>query len=508
MWEIEVPKAADALGYKKLVDMFDLTTIPHFRWSYASPKSENKVIHFKDQNLTLYIYPSSFRLSANPFEHLEFALKHEGMNLLILKSVMKVINAEQITNFISTRPTGKYKRILWYLYEKFNEERLSLPDLHQGTYVPLLNPKDYYCGRPKRSKRHRIADNLLGTLAFSPIVRKTQTLVDFEKMQIDRIAHEMAKKYNPELLARAMRYLYTKETMSSWEIEREKPDNARLAKFVGLLQKADSIGNLSEEVFVELQKSIVDHRFASNGYRNFQNYVGQEPGMGQLLLHYIAPRAENVKDLMDGLIYSYELAEKSDVNPVVAAALLSFMFVYIHPFEDGNGRIHRFLIHYALARLKFTPQGIVFPVSAAIARDHQRYDTYLETFSKPLMSLITDFNVNDAGEMTVNQDTLDFYRYIDMTPMAEFLYDCVEKTIESDFEEELAFLAGYDRIKSLSKEIVDMPDQKMDLFFKCVRQNGGKLSTRKRESYFKMLSDEEIQKMEDVISLYSKNRDV
>jgi hypothetical protein len=38
-----------------------------------------------------------------------------------------------------------------------------------------------------------------------------------------------------------------------------------------------------------------------------------------------------------------------EVDPVVAAAILAFGFVYIHPFEDGNGRIHRYLIHHVLA---------------------------------------------------------------------------------------------------------------------------------------------------------------
>jgi hypothetical protein len=32
-------------------------------------------------------------------------------------------------------------------------------------------------------------------------------------------------------------------------------------------------------------------------------------------------------------------------------ALLGFGFMFVHPFEDGNGRIHRFLIHHCLAKL-------------------------------------------------------------------------------------------------------------------------------------------------------------
>jgi len=46
-------------------------------------------------------------------------------------------------------------------------------------------------------------------------------------------------------------------------------------------------------------------------------------------------------------------------------------FVLIHPFEDGNGRIHRFLIHHVLARRGFTPQGLLFPVSAVMLHDRR-----------------------------------------------------------------------------------------------------------------------------------------
>ncbi len=501
MWQMEIPEGATPLGYKKLVETFNLKTIPHFCWSYASPKSERREFHFKDQNLTLYIYPNTYHQpSDDVFEDLEFALKHEGVNLYILKKVLVQIDPSKLSAHLQSRPTGKYTRILWYLFEKFTQIKLDLPDLNQGVYVPLLDPEDYYCGIHRRSRRHRVSDNLLGNVNFAPLVRKTALLKEFEKKQLQQKVQTLAQHYDPSLLARAMRYLYTKETISSWEIEREKPDNEKLAKFVALLHKADSIGNLSEETFVELQKNIVDPRFAADTYRQFQNYVGEEPGLGKLIVHFIAPQPKDVKDFMNHLIEAFYYMEKSEVNAVVAATILSFMFVFIHPFEDGNGRIHRFLIHYALARLKLTPEGILFPVSAAIARNPKQYDKALETFSAPLMKLITGYSVNDIGEMTVLQDTSDYYRYIDFTPIAEYLYECVDRTIAIDLSDELKFLANYDQIKRLCKEIVDMSDQRIDLFIKCVRQNDGTLSARKRESYFKMLTDEEISKMEQAIT--------
>ena len=57
-------------------------------------------------------------------------------------------------------------------------------------------------------------------------------------------------------------------------------------------------------------------------------------------------------------------AKAQGVHPVVRAALVSFGFVFIHPFGDGNGRIHRFLIHDFLGRDGVVPAGMALPVSA------------------------------------------------------------------------------------------------------------------------------------------------
>ena len=75
MWQSELPEGAEALGYRKLIERFHLNPIPHFRWSYVSPKWEKRALPFNDQNLSVYIYPTSYRLADNIFDHLEFALK-------------------------------------------------------------------------------------------------------------------------------------------------------------------------------------------------------------------------------------------------------------------------------------------------------------------------------------------------------------------------------------------------------------------------------------------------
>ena len=103
----------------------------------------------------------------------------------------------------------------------------------------------------------------------------------------------------------------------------------------------------------------------------------------------------------------------------------------MHPFEDGNGRIHRFLIHNILSRRGFTPKGIMFPVSAAMLKEPAKYDASLEAFSRPLMTFI-DYVLDERGRLTVRNETADYYRYIDMTAQAEALFDFIRQTVETE----------------------------------------------------------------------------
>ena len=58
--------------------------------------------------------------------------------------------------------------------------------------------------------------------------------------------------------------------------------------------------------------------------------------------------------------------------------------MFVHPFIDGNGRLHRYLIHEELSSAEFTPKGLILPVSAVILANLDRYRETLESFSRPL----------------------------------------------------------------------------------------------------------------------------
>ena len=295
--------------------------------------------------------------------------------------------------------------------------------------------------------------------------------------------------------------------MSSYQIEREQPDKNRISRFVDVLQHIDAIKVLSKQKLIELQNIIVDPRFKDIDYRYNQNYIGENINPYFQKIHYICPRPEDVACLMQGLLGSLDRMLAEDVHPIIIAAAISFGFVFIHPFEDGNGRIHRFLIHYVLSKTKFSPENIIFPISSVMLKDMNSYDAILELFSIPLMSMLTDYQMDEQGVMTLNQQTKSFYQYIDFTSNAEYLFYCIEKGIDEDIDQEIKFLYSYDKTKRAIQRVVDMPDHQIDLLIKCIIQNDGTLSSTKRNRFFSLLTDNEINELINIVNKIIMTKD-
>jgi hypothetical protein len=425
----------------------------------------------------------------------------------ILSALLETVTAVEITSWIISKPTGKYTRRIWFLYEFLTGKKLSLPDLTKGNYIELLEASRYYTIAPgRRVQRQRVIDNLLGGPSFCPVIRRTEKLATMEGIDLRQRCEELVTAYSPELLRRALSYLYNKETRSSFEIEHIKPSASRTEKFIGLLEMAEHRDFCEKPLLIDVQNRIVDPRFRDTDYRTNQNYVGQTISYQKQLVHYVSPKPNDLLTLMDGLFTCHQIMKEGAVPAIIHAAAISYGFVFIHPFEDGNGRIHRFLIHNILSLRGAVPKGLMFPVSAAMLKKPALYDHSLEAFARPLMRLV-EYDLDDHGQMTVLGQTDRWYRYIDMTAQAEALYDFVGLTIEHELVEELDFLASYDRTKQAIQEIVDMPDRMIDLFIQlCLQNNNSRLSASKRESHFAFLTDNELASMEDAVRVPKRPR--
>ncbi len=432
-------------------------------------------------------------------DHLEFALKYDGVSLSSLKVIFDAVAEDELIDYIKSKPTGKYARRIWFFYEFLTGRRLPIDDLSRGNYLESLEPDTYYTlPRGGKSQRHRVINNLLGPREFCPIVRKTEKLGEMDQTDFRERCEKIVEPYPPQLLRRALSYLYNKETKSSFEIENIKPDASRTEKFIASLEMAHQQDFCDKQSLIALQNRTVDPRFMDEDYRTVQSYVGQTVSYQRELIHYVCPKPEDIPDLMRGLLASHRLMMTAGVSAIVHAAVIAYGFVFIHPFEDGNGRLHRFLIHNIFSLQGMVPKGLMFPVSAAMLNNREGYNDSLEAFSRPLNRLV-EYSLDKLALMTVHDDTAQWYRYINMTAQAEALYDFVIQTIERELVEELRFLVDYDSIKKAIQDVIDMPDRLIDLFIRICLKNNGRLSANKRKSHFDFLSDDEFFSMENII---------
>ncbi len=484
-------------GYAALIERYDVDVIPNWHTSRVAASGVRRV-DVRD-GIVEETFPLRYRPGDELGDHLEFALKHDGTNLAILATLFRVAPEDDLLAYVRSRPTGKYARRLWFLYEFLTDRRLPLEDLKQGNYVDLLEPDAYYTVESsRRARRQRINDNLLGDRRFCPTVRRTDILRDFEAADLPARCRGIAARYAPSLLKRAVGYLCARETKSSFEIEHITPSSTRAERFAALLRLARREDFCGRPQLIDLQNRIVDARFRDVDYRRTQNYVGETVAPGDERIHFVPPRPEDLGALMDGLTAAHERMADGSVSVVIHAAAIGYGFVFLHPFEDGNGRIHRFLLHNILARRGFTPADVMMPVSATMLKNASDYDASLEAFSTPLMPLV-EYTLDAGGRLTVHNDTAIWYRYPDLTAQAEALFHFLDRTIDTELAEELTFLTRYDAARRAIQEIVDMPDRQIDLFIRFCGQNNGRLSARKRASHFGLLSDEEIASLEQAV---------
>jgi hypothetical protein len=487
--ELRLPEKAIPAGYSALIDAYRLK-VPLPRTLTATGERHRILIQDGWRILTPRHAPAPTLIG-----HLTFALKHEGVDLAVLKRLFQATGPQAIEEIARSQPTGTYARRIWFLYEWLLGETLNLPDAVTGRITTVLDPELQLGAAGVNVSRYRLKNDLPGTPAFCPLVFRTPEIERGITLNLAARAREIVADVPKDILARTAAFLLLKDSRSSYAIEGERPPQDRIQRWGRAIGEAGR-RPIDRDELLRLQRIVIgDERFIRMGFRDEGGFVGEHDRETRMPLpDHISARPEDLPNLIEGLI-AFDRRAAQTLDPVVAASILSFGFVYIHPFADGNGRLHRYLIHHVLAERGFNPPGIVFPVSSAILERINDYRNVLESYSSRLTPLVR-WEPTEAGNVNVLNDTADFYRYFDATAHAAFLYACVEQTVEHDLPNEATFLRRYDRFRDRVQDIVEMPDTLIDLIFRFLRQNDGRLSKRARAREFESITDVEAERIE------------
>jgi len=346
---------------------------------------------------------------------------------------------------------------------------------------------------------------LPGTPEFCPMIRKTEQIENYRAKDFSVSIEKGLEGKDRELIRRTAAFLLLKDSKASFAIEGEYPPNLRTRNWGKAIGQAGK-KQLTIEELERLQHIVIGTKKLKNmGLRTQEGFIGEhDRETFHPLPDHISAQTKDLPSLMKGLLDTNNRLQESEYDAVLTAATIAFGFVFIHPFSDGNVRLHRYIIHHILARMSYTNRGMIFPVSAAILNRIDEYQSVLESYSSQRINLIK-WKATEDYNIKILNETIDLYRYYDLTAQAEFLYKCIEETIEKIIPEELDYLEKYDRMTQYINNYLSLPDTKVDLLIKFLDQNNGKLSKNKRKKEFADFTEEEISSIEKNFQLIFKN---
>ena len=444
------------------------------------------------------------KIGETPFDHIKAAINYQGIRLQYLYVIFKAIDEKHLTEQILKTPTSRQSRVVWFLFEWLMEKKLDIPDLKTGNYVHLFDSKYYFTRRSGvRCQRTRVNNNALGTRAFCPCIRKTHKVLELVKVDVYETAfaqmQEMGILLNADVVDRCINYLYTKESKTSSEIEREIPSKQRLKRFNQALKNA-GLYNLNKHTLLSVQNQIVDQKAGVDDYRREEIYVGETKQKGSFIdqdIHFVGPKAAHVDNMMEGLLVTHDnLMTDCDMPPLMHAATISFGLVYIHPFDDGNGRTHRYLLHDVFKQRDKRHEFII-PISATILKNEKAYEAILNTVSTPLL-LLLDYEIDSENQnrVVIHNDLHYMYRYPDFTPHVEYIYEMMDTSIKLELLSEVAYLTTFDTIKKVINQNADVSANHANTIINIIINNGGKASNNKREYILEHISEEVLELVE------------
>jgi len=494
-----LPEEGHVVGYASIIDKLKLQIpIPD---QIAMVCTRNK----KYDTNQWQIFPSKYLPEDHKnkteiealYRQLVFALKYEGINLLVFSQLAKHYTEQDLTDLVSIEPEGQYSRRIWFLIEWVMSKELSKKsNLTKRSYIELVDEKLQYAIKGEKSSRHLVINNLPGTVDFCPLVRKTTVIEKYISENYSKKKESYLNGLRKDILQRTSAFLLLKDSKASFTIEGESSKSKRTARWGQAIGQAGT-KNLSKEELIRLQQIVIENeRFIEMGFRKKGGFIGEHERIsGEPIPDHVSAKWEDLDQLVSGLLRMNEKLLASNFDAVLTASIIAFGFVFIHPFEDGNGRIHRYLIHHVLAKKKFSQQGIIFPVSSSILDYIDDYRKVLEAYSHPILDFIDWKDTQDHNVKVLNE-TLDYYRFFDATKQAEFLYACVQDTIDNIIPKEVQYLTNYDELKDYLDDEFEMPDKTVALLVRYLQQGKGKLSERALKKEFSALKDSEVKDIE------------
>ena len=158
-------------------------------------------------------------------------------------------------------------------------------------------------------------------------------------------------------------------------LHKQKPLGAEELETKGVAKAVEYIKNAKEGLSIELMRKL--HKICFEGSKSFAGQIRNVEVVIRNSKGEILHQGVHVSQLQLALkeMIGWHDKNKNKFKPLVLAAIMHNQFEYIHPFQDGNGRVGRLLLNFILIRNKYAPINITL-------EDRAEYYTTLQEYQK------------------------------------------------------------------------------------------------------------------------------
>lgn len=301
------------------------------------------------------------RRGAVKYSSINYCYHHQltNINTVATISILKdtLINMPKIyKKFIQNKPyfylseqvriKGKYKKIQVYLGK-------NIPNDLTGYYVKLaLKEKQLikkYQGdlfifeknfnKEQTEKIENLRLDLKYKMLNLPVFRQEQIWTRYAVQFIFESNAIEGSKLSQAEVSSIIKRKYIKKTIERREIKEVK--NSITA--FNLIRNNEF--KLNQHQIINLHKLLVENLGIKTGYKKVNIVVNNK----------LTTPAGQVRAEMNKLLRWWESSKKSKRYPLALAADFHQRLEYIHPFEDGNGRVGRLLFNFILLKYGYPP---------------------------------------------------------------------------------------------------------------------------------------------------------
>ena len=281
--------------------------------------------------------------------------------------------------------------------------------LNSPGIVSLLNSIEYYKGKTGQVSKMKKAD----------------------------VLNEMARR-SGTIASNAIGNIYVAEERERVLCSRlSQPQTLQEHMVIGYLNAMDLIGEVYK--YQTLDRSFVTtlHYYIYKDYnpefggrfKDSQNYIQESMPDGSFRTIFVSAAPEDVVNLLDNLLYQFnECAKDEECNKLILTAAFMLDFMCIHPYNHGNGRVSRLLLHFLLKKYGYEIDD--YFAIAYLMRQH--LGEYIDAFEASSAGWHDSENNYEAFVTFILKRILEAYRKLDyIIEINELNATCEEKVLKT-----------------------------------------------------------------------------